>query len=107
MTIKTIIEKATLPFIFSLPFWVVAIGLWTGGISVERTVIEAPNVPTQVTREFVEFEGWDCEEDERQRWDLLQPSGVWEFRTLECYKLQIPIEEYCKTNPCSYDRGVY
>lgn len=31
--------------------------------------------------------------------DLLQPNGYWVEQRFSCWKLETPIEEYCKENP--------
>ena len=38
-------------------------------------------------------EGWECEKPEMDT-DLLQPSGYWIGATIDCWKLETPIEEY-------------
>ena len=92
---KTILFAA----VVSLPFWAIAIALYFGGIKVQTTNIttQAP-VPAEV-RQYIKFEGWECRKDGSST-DLLQPSGLWVMQDLECWKLQTPIKEYCKTNVC-------
>lgn len=50
------------------------------------------NEPTQVTK--VELDGgWECEEPKMDT-DLLQPSGYWIGSTIDCWKLQTPIDQF-------------
>ena len=52
-------------------------------------------IPTEKV-EYVKMDGWDCKEAYGSGGDLLQPSGLWIMKTLDCVKLDIPIEQYVR-----------
>jgi hypothetical protein len=64
------------------------------------TTAECPTLQPTENISYISIEGMKCEEREGSYTDLLQPSGLWGNRLYSCWKLEIPIEEWCKTNPC-------
>lgn len=48
--------------------------------------------PTNVIKVQLE-DGWECEKPKMDT-DLLQPSGYWIGSTIDCWKLETPIEEF-------------
>lgn len=64
-----------------------------------RPILKEVIVEKQLVKEVVNLDGYKCERKGEMS-DLLQPSGYWVNITLSCWKLEIPIKEYCKTNPC-------
>ncbi len=69
------------------------------------TTAECPMFGKEVVYEQVNLgDEWKCKptfNDKDYDSDLLQPSGLWVNKNFSCWKLQTPIEEYCKTEPCS------
>ena len=62
------------------------------------TVIEN-NIDKTKTVIETNIDDWNCIEVEDTYTDLLQPSGVWGFKTFNCNKLEKTIEEYCFEYP--------
>lgn len=76
-----------------IPFLI--IGICIGYFLTPKTKIISQTIykePEQVIKVQLE-DGWDCEQP-KMTTDLLQPNGYWIGDSIDCWKLEVPIDEF-------------